>query len=289
MFAYPGEGALQTGMGEELYECEPVARAVLDLCDEVLRADRGASLLETMFGSSADLDDPSWTQPAAFALECALTALWASVGIQPNVVLGSGAGEIAAAHAAGMLTLEEGLRLAAASASGAAASASADESPTASRETVLEDIEFAPAQVTFVSSTTGRAIGSSEVQDAGYWSKPAGRKLPLERAARTLDELGADLVIEIGAGPELGPALALCWPSASAEGSVPPRVVSSLPGQSNGFLQAVAQTYESGLPINFAGLFAGESRSRVSLPSYPFQRRRFWFNPRKSAAGLEAR
>lgn len=279
VFAYAGKGTRWIGMGKELYECEPVAQAVLDRCDEVLQADHGASLLEAMFGNSGDFDDPAWTQPAAFALESALTALWASIGIQPSVVFGAGAGEIAAAHAAGMLTLEEGLHLAAARAAGTAASPCADASPTASQETVLADIAFAPARVNFISSMTGRTIGSSEAQDAAYWSQRAERKLPLERTARTLEELGADLVIEIGAQPELAAALGRCWPSASAEGG-PPRVLSSLPSESGGFLQAVAQTYESGLSINFTGLFAGERRSRVSLPSYPFQRRRFWFNAR---------
>ncbi len=280
VFAYAGEGTPWVGMVEELYECEPVARAVLDFCDEVHRAEHGASLLEAMFGNSGDSDDPAWMRPAAFALESALTALWASIGIRPSAVFGSGAGEIAAAHAAGVLTLEEGLRLAAARAAGTGASPGADESPTASQEAVLADIAFAPAQVTFISSMTGRTMGAGEVQDAGYWSQWAERQLPLEKTARTLEELGANLVIEIGARPELGEALARCWPSAAAEGGGPPRVLSSLAGESNGFLQAVAQAYESGLSINLAGLFAGEKRSRVSLPSYPFQRRRFWFNAR---------
>lgn len=280
VFAYPGEGTQWVGMGAELYECEPVARAVLDRCDELLRADHGASLLEAMFGQSGAVDSPARTEPVTFALECALTALWASVGIQPSAVFGVGTGDMAAAHAAGILTLEEGLRLAAARQAAMAVASSTDESPPASLDAVLADIAFAPAQVTLVSSATGRMIESSEVQDAGYWSQRSDRKLPLERTAGTLEELGADLVIEIGAQPELGPALALCWPSDSAEGGGPPRVLSSLPDQSTGFVQAVAQTYESGLSINFAGLFAGERRSRVSLPSYPFQRRRFWFNGR---------
>ena len=278
VFAYPGGDTHWVDMGAELYEREPVARAVLDRCDELLRADHGASLLEAMFGKSGAVDDPARTQPVTFALECALTALWASVGIQPSAVFGVGTGDMAAAHAAGILTLEEGLRLAAARQAAMAVASSTDESPPASLDAVLADIAFAPAQITLVSSATGRMIESSEVQDAGYWSQRPERKLPLERTARTLEELGADLVIEIGAQPELGPALALCWPSDSAEGGGPPRVLSSLPDQSTGFLQAVAQTYESGLSINFAGLFAGERRSRVSLPSYPFQRRRFWFN-----------
>ncbi|MYB51841.1 MAG: acyltransferase domain-containing protein [Acidobacteriia bacterium] len=278
VFAYAGEGSQWVGMGAELYEREPVARAVLDRCDELLRADHGASPLEAMFGKSGAADGPARTQPVTFAVECALTALWASVGIQPSAVFGVGTGDIAAAHAAGILTLEAGLRLAAARQAAMPVASSTDGSPPASLDAVLAEIPFAPAQVTLVSSATGRMIESSEVQDAGYWSQRSERKLPLERTARTLEELGADLVIEIGAQPELGSALALCWPSASAEGGGPPRVLSSLPDQSTGFLQAVAQTYESGLSINFAGLFAGERRSRVSLPSYPFQRRRFWFN-----------
>ena len=104
-------------MGRDLYESEPVARAVLDRCEAVFREVRGASLLDVMFGragASGDLGDTAWEQPALYALECALTALWASVGITPSVVLGHSVGEIAAAHAAGVFSLEDGMRFAAA-------------------------------------------------------------------------------------------------------------------------------------------------------------------------------
>ena len=43
-----------------------------------------------------------------------------------------------------------------------------------------------------------------------------------------------------------------------------------------GFVEAVADAYKSGLSLSFPGLFAGEERRRVSLPGYPFQRRRHW-------------
>ena len=112
-FAYGGEHGYRVGMGKDLYESEPVARAVLDRCDEVLRVERGASLLDVMFGRSGDPDDPAWAQPAVFALECALTGLWSSIGIRPNAVFGAGSGELAAAFAAGVFTLEEGVRFAA--------------------------------------------------------------------------------------------------------------------------------------------------------------------------------
>ena len=45
---------------------------------------------------------------------------------------------------------------------------------------------------------------------------------------------------------------------------------------STGFVEAVAGVYEAGLALSFEGMFAGESRRRISLPSYPFQRRRHW-------------
>ena len=54
----------------------------------------------------------------------------------------------------------------------------------------------------------------------------------------------------------------------SADGSEPERA--------DAFLTAVAGAYEAGLEVSFAGLFAGEARRRISLPGYPFQRRRHW-------------
>ena len=60
------------------------------------------------------MDDTAWTQPALYALECAVAELWASVGIRPEAVLGHSVGELAAAYSAGVWGLEDGLRFAAA-------------------------------------------------------------------------------------------------------------------------------------------------------------------------------
>ena len=115
-FLFTGQGSQWTGMGRLLYEQEPAAREVFDRAEEVFRDTRGKSLLAVMFGDDGaipDLDATEWTQPAVFALEAALVALWKSVGIEPDAVLGHSVGEIAAAHAAGAFGLEDGLRFAA--------------------------------------------------------------------------------------------------------------------------------------------------------------------------------
>ena len=115
-FIYTGQGSQWLGMGRTLYESEPLARAILDRCEAVIQEERGTSLLDVMFGRAGvegDLSNTAWEQPALYALECALTALWSSVGIQPRVVLGHSVGELAAAQAAGVFSLEDGMRLAA--------------------------------------------------------------------------------------------------------------------------------------------------------------------------------
>ena len=102
-------------MGRTLYDTEPVARAVLDRCEAVVRDERGASLLDVMFGrgdSTSGLKDTAWAQPTVYALECALTALWESLGIRPGAVAGHGLGELAAAQAAGVFSLDDGMRFA---------------------------------------------------------------------------------------------------------------------------------------------------------------------------------
>ena len=54
---------------------------------------------------------------------------------------------------------------------------------------------------------------------------------------------------------------------------------------SDGFVEAVAGAYQAGLPVRFEGLFAGETRRRIPLPGYPFQRQRHWLEAPKRRRG----
>ena len=289
-FLYAGDAGRLADMSKTLYDSEPIARAVMGRCDAVVRDERGASLLDVMLGRAeaiGDLSDTAWAQPALYALQCALTALWASVGVAANVALGTGTGELAASQAAGVFSLEDGLRFTLARATLMAALPGVDPNQALrGLEAAYAGIATAPPSLTLVSGVTGQVVDSDGALDGAYWIMQARANAALGACAATLAELGVDAIIEIGSGAELGQQISREW-QASANGADSAGAPLVIDGKSRsggdesaeegaGFVESVARAYEAGLTLDFNGLFAGESRRRVSLPTYPFQRRRHW-------------
>lgn len=110
-FVFSGMGSQWWGMGRQLLAEEPVFRDAVLECDELFVRLSGWSLLSE-FQATAEtsrMADADVAQPTGFALQVALARLWRSWGIEPDFIVGHSAGEVAAAHIAGALRLEDAI------------------------------------------------------------------------------------------------------------------------------------------------------------------------------------
>ncbi len=364
-FAYTGQGSQWIGMGKALYDSEPAFRDVIDRCEEVIQQERDTSLIARIFGSGGaadDLEDPKWVQPSIYAIECALTDLWGSIGVTPSLVLGHSLGEIAAARTAGIFTLEDGCRFASARGrlmselpgpglmaavflseaeiessisayndelNGTGVSVAAQngahqvvsgytheleplldqfeqrdirvrrlkKSPAyhsalvepilAELGQVVANLKVSTPQIPLISNLTGELIATDQLLDSEYWQRHARGSVAYRKGVASVAEQGVDAVLEIGPNAILGPMTEMAWPE-TAERS--PIVLASLRAPRDdrpeipvdgGFHQSVCEAYQQGLNIRFQGLYVGESRRKINIPGYAFQRRRHWVQARK--------
>ncbi|GHH72827.1 hypothetical protein GCM10017673_28360 [Streptosporangium violaceochromogenes] len=112
-WVFTGMGPQWWAMGRGLFESEPVYREVIERCDHEIGRLTGWSLVEELSVAETDSQmSETWlAQPANFAVQAGLAALWRSYGVRPDAVVGHSTGEVAAFYEAGVYTLEDAVKI----------------------------------------------------------------------------------------------------------------------------------------------------------------------------------
>ncbi|MEU0149428.1 type I polyketide synthase [Streptomyces sp. NPDC006288] len=348
VFVFPGQGAQWAGMGAGLLESSPVFAGVVAECESVMSQWVDWSVTAVLRG---DEDAPSFervdvVQPASFVVMVALAALWRSYGVEPAAVVGHSQGEIAAAHVAGALSLQDAVRVVVARSAAIAALAGgrgtmaslavpverAEEllAPWADRVSVaavngpsqvvvsgevaavedvvaacersgararriavdyashsaamdelrgevagaLEGIAPRAGQVPLLSTVTGEFVDGSGM-DAAYWFTNLRSRVRFAEVVERLAGDGYGVFVEVSSHPVLTTAVQEIVESAAGNAVV----TGSLRRHEGGldrFLSGVAELWVRGVDVDWTAPFDGARPRTVDLPTYAFQRNRYW-------------
>jgi acyl transferase domain-containing protein/acyl carrier protein len=347
-FVCSGQGAQWWGMGRELLASMPIFRREIARCADEMKQHTCWDLLEELTRDEANsrLSETEIAQPALFALQMALAAVWRSWGIEAHALVGHSVGEVAAAHLGGILSFEDAVQLICyrgrlmqrATGLGKMAaielpesdvekllesdrdrvSIAAINSPTSTvisgEAARIDEIVAAaenrgirgkilPVNYAFhspkmgplgtemaeaVSSLTAQAslipvystvtggLATEEDFDADYWARNIRQPVRFAAAVRAMLDAGINTFVELGPHPVLSSMIHQC---AAAR----PQNVQLLPSLRQGqqeklqMLKSLTSLFAAGAEIDWRGVYPLGGRV-VSLPLYPWQRKRFWLD-----------
>jgi acyl transferase domain-containing protein len=290
-FLFPGESGEYTQIGHQLYKTQPTFRNALEQCEEILRPQLNKPLLEILYPdisvpprSSTDnisvhprlsavqnINQTTHTQLALFTLEYALFQLWKSWGVEPAIVIGSGIGEYVAGIAAGIFNLEDGLKL---------VIQLGRSTQDKELEQIAKEITYTQPQIPIVSTITG-TIATAEIATPAYWSRQPQDPVKFVASIETLHQQGCDTFIEVSPKPVLIEKGRQSLPQ--AEG-VWLATLNPEREDWQQLLESLATLYVHGVKIDWFGFDRDYSRSYVQLPTYPWQKERYWIETSENNA-----
>jgi len=350
VFMFPGQGAQHPGMGQQLYDQEPVFRAAVDRCAELLQPRLGCDLRDLLYHgteetAAAALRQTRIAQPAIFTIEYALAMLWQSWGIQPAAMIGHSVGEFVCAVLADVLDLESALQLIAARgqlmqdmAPGAmlavtlaaaeledrlrsrpslamaaenapkacvASGPTADiaqlqaeleaegigcrqlvtshafhspmmESAVPPFERLAREISLRAPRVPFVSTVSGTWILAEQATDPGYWASHMLLPVRFATGLQTLLSSGPRVLLEVG--PRATLTTLARRQARDTHGHEAVASLGNTPADDDlvALLDALGKLWIRGIAVDWRAVHGHQLRRRVVLPTYPFERQRYW-------------
>ncbi|MFH8658092.1 SDR family NAD(P)-dependent oxidoreductase [Streptomyces afghaniensis] len=154
---------------------------------------------------------------------------------------------------------------------------------------VARALTFRPPRIPIVSTVTGRLAEPAELCSPEYWARHARLPVRFADAVRRLADDGVRAYLELGPGPVLTAAATDCLTDAPTNGSVLAVATRGGAYEPETLLSAVARLHVAGAAVDWAAVYAGSGARRVDLPTYAFQRQRYWLDaPRPAAADAGA-
>jgi len=285
-FAFPGHAPLAADVARALAEVEPDFRAALAECDAALVQAGAPSVLAELASGSADGEAAGIH--GVFALQVALASLWRAWGVEPQAVIGEGVGEIAAAHVAGALPLDQAARIVCARGALAGATGKGNGAGTGGHgraggipRRVAEEamaparLRLSPAatRIPIYSTVTAQLVGG-ETLDAAYWARNASERPTLGPALEGLVAEGYEVFLEVSPKPVLASFIDAAVARLGKPGGFVPTVDGD-GGAREAMLDAMARLHTLGCRVDWARRYPRGLRP-IDLPTYPWQRERYW-------------
>jgi acyl transferase domain-containing protein/acyl carrier protein len=147
-------------------------------------------------------------------------------------------------------------------------------------------VPLAPPRLPYLSNVTGTWISAAEAQDPGYWARHLRAPVRFSQAVSELLTDADRLLLEVGPGRTLLSLVSRQGPTAAE------RILCASLGhareQTSDFaslLEALGRLYLADVPVDWAAFHEGQQRQRVPLPTYPFERQRYFREPGKALLG----
>jgi acyl transferase domain-containing protein/acyl carrier protein len=152
-------------------------------------------------------------------------------------------------------------------------------------EAFARGIHGQPPRCRLISNLTGTALAEGQAPDASYWRRHVREPVLFEQGMRALAEAGVTTFLEIGPQPTLTGMARMFL-----DGGESAWISSMRPDRDEGeqLLAGAAALYAHGVDLDWAGFHRGRSGRRVALPTYPFERKRYWISSDRSGRHRDA-